>query len=260
MKIMKTLMLSALTVCIGLVFSAFATGDTSCAFNLNGNLTLSAQLYQALPDGVWVGAAKGGKEAVLQFHASGKADWFTYGRNGLSDYREFTWSVQSLGDDEARLELSDRDGRRQLSFEVEPACQGMTLTENGKGIFLSLEHETPTSIAEYRQKENLLAGKWENTTYPFDLKSMEGAYLKYAFYKSGKFERMLGCADRNIKESGQWWLAKDGQHLVMRLDDGQTTVAEVKYLEMDELVLQHVLACDDKDFNTGEKDFFFNRQ
>lgn len=257
---MKTLALSVLMACFSYVFSASSSADSSCAFDLDEDLTLATQLYRALPDGIWTGLMQDGSEAVLQFHASGKADWFTYGKNGLSGFDGFTWAVRPLNEDEARLELVNRDNSKQLSFAVEIACQSMELAEASNGISLFLKHGSSASNAAYRKKETLLAGKWENTTYPFDLKSIEGAYLKYTFHKNGKFERMLGCADRNIRESGQWWLAKEGQHLVMRLDNGETTVAEIKHVEMDELVLKHILYCEDKAFTTGERDFFFNRQ
>lgn len=257
---MKTLTFGMLLACFSFIFSAFATADTSCAFDLNENLTLTHQLYRSLPDGVWTAETQNGQKAVLQFHPSGTADWFTSNAKGLSGYKDFTWAVIPISEEEARLELTANDHSESFTFEVEPACQSLKLSEPDRGFFLRLEHETAESKAVRSQKETLLAARWENTTYPFDLKSMEGAYLKYNFQKNGRFERMLGCASRNIKEAGDWWLAKDGLHLVMRLDNGETTVAEIKYLEMDEMVLKHVLNCEERDFATGDRDFFFNRQ
>lgn len=257
---MKTLTLSMLLVCLTIVFSGFASADSSCAFELNANLTLSNQLYRALPDGMWAGKAQDGHDVVLQFHPSGTADWFTSNGSSLSGYQNYSWAVLPVGEEDARLELTANDEAGRLTFQVETACQTLKLTGLHSGIALTLEHETAESKARHRQKERLLAAKWENTTYPFDLTSMEGAYLKYNFRTDGRFERLLGCTSRNLQEAGDWWLAKDGEHLVMQFDTGETTVAKIKYLEMDEMVLQHVLHCEDQSFVTGDKDFFFNRQ
>lgn len=257
---MKTLTLSMLMACYSFVFSAFASADSSCAFDTNENLTLTTQLNRALPDGIWAGNTQNGQEAVLQFHPSGTADWFSYNGKGLMGYQDYTWSVTPVNEEEARLELTASDFSKTLAFQVETDCQSLKLADLGQGVVLALEHESADSKAQRSQKESMLAARWENTTYPFDLQSMEGAYLKYNFLKNGRFERTLGCASRNIKDAGEWWLAKDGQHLVMRMDSGETTVAEIKYLELDEMVLKHVLNCEDKDFATGDKDFFFNRQ
>ena len=257
---MKTLTLSMLLACFIIVFSGFASADTSCAFDLNTNLTLSNQLHRALPDGVWAGKAQNGRDVVLQFHPSGTADWFTADGSNLSGYQNFSWAVLPVNEEEAKLELAAIGQFSHHTFQVKTDCQTLKLTDLHSGMSLTLKHETAESKARHNQKETLLAAKWENTTYPFDLKSMEGAYLKYSFLPNGRFERRLGCASRNIRESGEWWLAKDGQHLVMRFDRGETTVAKIKYLEMDEMVLQHVLNCEDKSFVTSEKNFFFNRQ
>lgn len=255
---MKTLTYSMLLACFSFAYSAFASGDSSCAFNLNENLTLTTRLYQALPEGMWVGNTQDGRKAMLQFHTSGAADWFTFDGKGMSAYKDFTWAVRSVNDDEAKLELTAAGGSGNFVFQVETGCHNLTLTDSSEDIALTLEYESADSRA--RQKENILAGRWENNTYPFDLGPLEGAYLKYNFDKNGRFLRMLGCANRNIKEAGEWRLANDGQHLVMRFDSGETTVAEIKYLELDEMVLHHVLNCEDSDFATGDRDFFFNRQ
>ena len=257
---MKNLILGMLLACLSFAFSAFATADSSCAFDVNENLTLTTQLQRALPDGLWAGSTQSGQKAILQFRTSGTADWFTFDSNGLTAYQDFAWSVTPVNEDEARLELTATDYSTYFIFQVETACQSLKLTSLNRDMALSLEHESSDSKAQRSQKENMLSGKWENTTYPFDIQSMEGAYLKYNFYNNGRFERLLGCRKQNIKDAGDWWLAKDGQHLVMRLDSGETTVAEIKYLELDEMVLQHILNCEDRSFATGDKDFFFNRQ
>ena len=257
---MKTLIIGTFLACFGLTFSVSASPDTSCAFDLNENLTLTTQLHKALPGGIWSSDAPVGQEIVLQFYDSGTADWFTYNTNGLCAYKGYSWSVIPVNENEVRLELSARDNSRHLTFEVEIACHSITLTDRAEGLSLALKYESTGTDAQHHNKEQILAGKWENTTYPFDLRSIEGAYLKYSFHNNGRFDRLLGCAGRNIKESGEWWLAKDGQHLVMRLDNGETTIAEIKYLELDEMVLHHVLSCEDRNFATGDKDFFFNRQ
>lgn len=113
-----------------------------------------------------------------------------------------------------------------------------------------------------------LIGKWENTTYPFDVSSsrtteeLNNAYLEYEFREDGRFSRFIGNKDKRLKEDGTWYFSTEGSHqvLIMELDNGTCIKALVKHLEWDELVLYHELKCEDPLMSAGTKDFYFNRQ
>ena len=68
---------------------------------------------------------------------------------------------------------------------------------------------------------------------------------------NGQFEKRLSNASHSCKRTGQWRLAKDGKHLIIKMEDGSVVVAMLKYLNIDELVLSHVY-----EFGT----YFFRRR
>ncbi len=249
-----------LLACATLTVWASDIPNSSCTFGLNENLTASTQLIRALPDGQWRGELRNGEKVVLQFYASGQAEWFTFGRKGLHHHQAYRWAVLPFTAAQAALELADRNSGSTLQFTVKTNCQSIELTEKGGPLFLELFHEPNDNEETLSRMKKLLTGKWENTTYPFDLPSIDGAYLKYSFQNNGQFSRSLGSSSQALQEQGQWKLSKDGKHLILNFENGLTALAEVKYLEMDELVLKHVLSCEDKSFTTALKDFFFNRQ
>ncbi|MCB0571831.1 MAG: hypothetical protein KDC66_18820 [Phaeodactylibacter sp.] len=256
---MKTLLLSTLLVCLGANAISSTLPTENCAFVVSETLTLADQLVYTLPDGMWRGDARNGIETVIQFEPSGKAFWFAYGKEGLSGLNRYQWVVYGPSTETAMLELRDENGRTAYTFEVEAQCQSISLDNLRTGALLKLNHDQGCPEANLEGMERMLNGKWENNTYPFEIKGIEGAYLKYRFFENGKLERLCGSADKNIHAGGQWQLANDGRHVVMSFEDGSTVVAEIKHLDMDELVLSHVLACEDQRFATREKDFFFNR-
>ena len=258
---MKTLFLTTLLVCWGAFsFSAPISIEENCSFVTSETLTLAQQLLYTLPEGMWRGTTRDGKEAAIQFTDSGEAYWFTFGRRGITDFQDYQWFVYAPTAETAVLELQKENGQATYAFEVKAECQSISLYNLQTGAQLVLGHDPASSEASLLEMKEMLDGKWENNTYPFDIKGIDGAYLKYRFYGTGKMERLCGTPEQTIRAVGEWHLSNDGQLLIMTFDDDATVIAEIKHLDMDELVLTHVLACEDERFATGRKDFFFNVQ
>lgn len=122
--------------------------------------------------------------------------------------------------------------------------------------------------AAQKSLEASLTGKWQNTTYPFDLvaidgnpnERLDGAILSFEFRADGTYTKTLGSASYKIVEKGQWEVSADARQLIMHPKGSLTPdIATVKYQEYDEMVIEHALKCTHKPYCTGVKDFFFNK-
>lgn len=153
----------------------------------------------------------------------------------------------------------------------ESCCDGLNVTPITISALDSGHEDTavadPKTEAQLKLEASLI-GKWQNTTYPFDLvamdgnpnERMEGAILSFQFRKNGTYLKTLGTAAYKVEEEGQWEVTADG-HQVLLYPSGSLTpdVATVKYQEYDEMVIEHALKCTHMPYCTGVKDFFFNK-
>ncbi len=145
---------------------------------------------------------------------------------------------------------------------LEPFCNGSP----DSSIATHITREEGTSALALKTID-LLTGQWENMVYPFEVKTtsnglpMEGAFLRYEFRANGSYVKTLGCKSSRINNSGRWSVSNDGQYLLL-YDDCSTTPlkAKIKYIELDELVLEQALVSGEPQFCTGKKDFFFNKR
>lgn len=242
-----------------------------------GDSNLSLQIEKDLLTGVWTQQATvvGGSDRVhtlLQFAAGGMVDFMQLRSEGGYDTDCLRWWVE-VQDNEPLLLLEDRAGRRDV-FRIEQTCHGIQLTNRQTGKRLVLNHHAAVKEAELKQLRGELAGDWSNTMYPFDPvsqagaagKQIAGAFLKYEFRSDGTYVKMVGGEKVVIKETGAWEISKDGRYLLMHanvLEGGRQTtsssMARIKYLQLDELVLEHSLQVQDAKFCTRQKDFFFNK-
>lgn len=155
------------------------------------------------------------------------------------------------------------------SANSESCCEGLTaslseltVTDPGDEDTFSLKTQ------EQERMEASLTGKWQNTTYPFDLvaldgnpnERMEGAILSFEFHNNGTYTKTLGSASYKVKETGQWEVSADARQLILYPEGSLVPdVATIKYQEYDEMVIEHALKCTHKPYCTGVKDFFFNK-
>ncbi len=256
---MKTFIISTLLLCSLSLALPQAAFSKACTFTASETLHLAEQLTHILPEGMWRGKMQNGKEAAFQFQYSGEVFWFTHGKAGLEAFDDYYWHISPLGQESALLELYSKHGNKAYAFELGGDCQNLVMEDNDNRAKTVLRHENGQPEFNLDRMRAQLSGSWENTIYPFELKGIEGAYLKYRFYGTGKMERVCGATGQVINDRGDWALSNDGQHLIMRFEDGTNAVAEIKHLDIDEMVLTHVLSCQDQRFTTGMKDFFFNR-
>jgi len=263
---MKTLTFGLWLACISMLHAQLNAKSSDCTFGIQGESSPASQISANLPSGLWTGYNQSGEEVSLQFFESGLAHWFTHCRErSEKKARLFNWECQTSQNPEGTdLVLWDWSTGQKMIFEVETDCSSIQLESKNRTRALELSYKAPASERRLNHLKRVIAGGWENTTYPFDYKpqeasQLEEAYLKYRFLPDGRFERQIGNQAKNIKESGSWMIAKDGAHLILTFEDGSVSVGEIKYLEMDEMVLQHLVSCQDATFNTIRKDFYFNR-
>lgn len=157
-----------------------------------------------------------------------------------------------------------------VNANSDTCCDGLdgTLTAMAaKEISIGDSTVDPKTKAQ-KQLEAGLIGKWQNTTYPFDLvavdgnpnERLEGAILSFEFRADGTYTKKLGSSSYTVLEHGQWEVSSDARQLIMYANGSLTPdVATVKYQEYDEMVIEHALKCTHKPYCTGVKDFFFNK-
>lgn len=247
-----------------LLMAVFVFGNAPNAWSLSvfhhddwANVSLSATLQE----GFWQSAQTSDTNVSLHFYEDGSMDWFTFLPSGEVELKTFDWVLLSDTPESSALQLTT--AQRAYHFEVDTQNQRIVLRESSNGMQLELEQQVAIPKNQYASKAKMLLGNWENTIYPIDInassREIEQAYLKYQFFPDGRFERRLSNSRRSIKEAGNWMLSKDGTHLILRLDKGAVTVASLKYITLDELVLEHVLYGQHEQLTIDNKDFFFNR-
>lgn len=154
---------------------------------------------------------------------------------------------------------------------AESCCEGLDsslTTMAATEIILDDTADLEPKTEAQKRMEAGLAGKWQNTTYPFDLvaldgnpnERMEGAILSFEFRLDGTYTKTLGSASNKIVENGQWEVSSDARQLILYPQGSLTPdVATIKYQEYDEMVIETALKCTHKPYCTGVKDFFFNK-
>ncbi len=127
-----------------------------------------------------------------------------------------------------------------------------------------------TTAESLRVSKAIIVGRWENSLDAVEAdingKSISGGFLKYIFRENGTYSKVLGGAEVSIEEAGRWEVSEDGKQLLMystQMLNGQlhtvTEVANIKYLQMDEMVLEQHLRVADEQFSSEKRDFYFNK-
>jgi hypothetical protein len=256
---MRTYISSLLLIAI-LVFgnSPNAWSFSSLQNEIEDDVSLSATLQ----DGFWQSPQNANTDISFHFYGDGSVDRFIFLPSGELQFNTYEWVLLDENLYPSTLQLSTSE--EFYEFEIDAYNQRIVLKETSNGMLLELEQQSAIPKNQYASKAKMLLGKWENTMYPVYInasssRKVEQAYLKYQFSPDGRFERRLSNCRRSIKEAGNWMLAKDGKHLILRLDNGAVTVASLKYITLDELVLKHVLYGQYEQMTIDHKDFFFNR-
>lgn len=250
---MKTLI--TITLNVGLALSLLASSppqEYSCI--------VAPILTHRLPAGVWTGENQHQEPVQILFHENGLAQRLPSNPASVEPLL-YEWAAIPGPAGCASLQLTDLKQGTTITFTVNAACNTLNLSNSAHALQWTLTQEAGERPA---QRQRTLQGTWGNTTYPFKANlqgqpDMKGAYLQYEFEPNGHFVRRLGNQQRQVEEQGRYILSPDSQHIILQFENGCTTVAALKYLQFDELVVQHILRCEDPVFSTGNKDFYFNR-
>ncbi len=239
-----------------------------------GDTNLSGRITQDLLSGIWtkgatLDAGLDQVEAVVQFSSEGLVDFIERDPSGQYLTKSMHWRVEATGR-EARLLLEGGRQGRQI-YRVDQTCEGVLLTDVHTSRRLFLRHNTLSRAAEFNRLQQGLVGSWSNSMYPFDpparggrQERIEGAFLTYELHADGTYTKSLGGNQLVVREKGAWELSKDGRFLLLhttREVSGRrqqvTEIARIKYLQLDELVLEQALEANSQAFCTRRKDFFF---
>lgn len=214
---------------------------------------LGPVLEYKLANQAWSGTGQNNQKISLFFYSNGLMEQVSAG--GL---RLFRWSAAPMPEHCGSIVLEDVQTGQQQLLEVAFTTAGITLSTCTGSLHIRKQPQMEGAAQKAREG---IQGEWENTTYPFDNATANGtAYLRYQFRPDGTFERALGMGEKAIAEAGAWAMSQDGKRLILTFERGGITVVSLKYLEFDELVLEHTLTCEDPIFATASRDFHFNRQ
>lgn len=252
---MKTLFLT--TLYLGFGFVVLASADPSPP--KPESCLVAPVLAKHLPDGVWLGTSADGQELSVVFYENGVAQW-NKGTNRAPEVALYGWEVIPGVGGCAFLQMRHQVSGTERSYAVNVECNQIQLI----AADFSSQSLKQVKVQNGAKQKQLLSGAWGNSTYPFEVArqnatDMKQAYLQYNFFEDGTFVRNLGNQKRQVKEAGTYLMSDDGHYVLLQFDEGCVTVVALKYLQLDELVLQHVLRCEDPAFATGRKDFYFNK-
>lgn len=149
-----------------------------------------------------------------------------------------------------------------MNVAISHTHQTLTITADSGEVSAPVRRDDPMT-EKAAQMHAALAGKWENTMYPFDenaSKMVENAFLSYHFHLDGSYVKTLGGAKKSIEEHGRWEVTPDGEQILLfSADDTFPQTIRIKYIQADELVLEHALKCNELNFCTQHKSFYFNK-
>lgn len=146
-----------------------------------------------------------------------------------------------------------------------PDCCTTEDTKLYNGLDSGKVEDAPETAIQLNIKASMI-GTWESTVYPFAIKNgkkkarKEGAFLQYIFQADGSYIVEYGDADDRFQESGNWAISANGKKIVLKAEDSnKNQTIMIKYLELDELVLEHAEVDRVKPFSPGDKSVFFHK-
>ena len=119
-----------------------------------------------------------------------------------------------------------------------------------------------------------LTGEWGNNSTPISVLSPDtdeietSAYLSYKFNKDGTYIKTLRGGTFNKHEGGLWDISKDGKYLILHFKSNlqdypceTSRLIRIKYLELDELVLEHNMESNSLESASGStQNYYFNKR
>ncbi len=269
---MKTILTSLF---LGLQLLVSAAVSTDCRHFLataDPELPLSEQVRMDLLNGIWVSGQTQDEATFyfLDFDTDSMADLVGATANGQPGYQRIAWSVANSTDG-VELLLFFPGTLHPEAFLIRQHCEGIELTHQVTGARTDLKYlpDNPGQLAVQRRAD--LTGAWTITLNAKDL-SFEtpeqkhiarGVFrITYDFQADGTFIRRLTGADPDLQleTTGAWEISPDGNYLFLSLSTGGKECALIKYLQTDEMVLQHKIAFSSPNVNIDRESFFLNKR
>lgn len=276
-------MKKGITLAVSLLLSAFlGWGSTPpepshyyCPeFITDDTLPLSDQIEHDLVAGVWLVEQGSESETLLEFDSEGQATILE--SNGDFTYKltRYSWEIEAANEHPVLL-LRNQANQETQYFLINPTGNGMQLTQLSTGkavtyVFHSSNSEQTAAV------KAALTGEWRNTRAlltlrsadcdPGDALELEEASISFEFQSDGAFTKVVSSDVKSIRfeERGRWEVSKDGDHLLLHTPSADGTALtqriRIKFLELDELVLETPLAVVGRTFaSVPNKDFYFNK-
>lgn len=229
---------------------------------------LAQQVTSDLLSGHWT-------EDDLQvfFNEDGTSDWIITAADGTYAYAEKQWTITGTGEHPV-LETIDPEGQKAC-YALQPTCQGMNLIPTASSQVIQMNYTPLAKSPAFRKREQAVFGTWDHTLTPRQMEELgildnqdafpQSAKVRLDFQPDGTFTKELiaPSIDLHIRETGTWKLDRTGAFLLLNNLEGITNrdsrCVAIKYLQLDEMVLQHALAFASTDQQTEQQEFFFNK-
>ena len=272
MKTFVSIILSMMTVlAMASQPDRMLTADCRDAFGaVNPEIPVEEQVRTDLVSGQW----SQGEDVQVYFNADGTSDWLVREANGQWSYTQHQWVVENTTSGPTLTLKSTAQVKQQ--YRVEPTCEGISLFTPDYRESIVLGYEPLDRNNRSQTVTRSVSGEWEHTLTPAQLQELDildvqnvdhqRARIRLYLSENGTFSKELLCASANIhiRETGTWKVSRDGQFLLFNdLDGNQVTNSRcirLKYLELDEMVLEQALAFAKTGKQTSTQDFYFNKQ
>ncbi len=115
-----------------------------------------------------------------------------------------------------------------------------------------------------------LQGCWQNTVSAIELPEMareenagpqgaETATLQYQFRENGAFVRSIDHGTTHVEEHGRYEVSADGRFVLLYFPGKEVEKAAIKYIELDEMVLEQPLRIPGSPLSMENRQIFFNK-
>ncbi len=239
----------------------------------DGSSISASEMRSKLLSGVWTKSSaptRGNQNyhLVVRFHPNGKASYLTQTANGTYNNDLITWSTLQQNNQHF---LTLGEGAQQQQFLIEPFCEGIELINVATGRIFSLSYGAPADKGALLHRLGQLCGTWVNVSHDIDVKNANGvstrlqtAKIQFDLRSNGTYSRQLWTGNSSeliAQDNGMWELSNDGK-LIHFYPEGASYsyLAQVKWFELDELVLEQVLNFPEDITISGIRDLYFNKQ
>lgn len=229
----------------------------------SGKLSFDKQIEEDLLNGIWVEeslSSKTGDESMyfFQFNQFGAAELLEFSqKKGTSKYKTLSWRVE-LNYEDPLLVLRNKHSGMEQAFQIEQTCKGLDLVNLISGELKRLTYRPQLDAKQHDALKASLAGEWGNRT--INSKAPQALSLSYQFKKNGTYTKKLKEKNGIITEQGRWELSRDGQFLMLECNGAKKAeLVRIKYIELDELVLEQKLDFQSVGIQIAPAEYFFNK-